>query len=297
MFNARPMFVMLLWGSCLNATSEKLIIDYSAEPSFERPVSQLATQLQFNSPDFLFWTSELHETFHYHRKLWEYCYIVQVLHQQGMLRSDKKGLGFGVGLEPLPALFAKYGCQVVASDQDFAAAVTQGWANTGQHAQQKTMLNSRGICETQQFDLLVDLQSIDMTKIDRSLFGQFDFVWSSCSLEHLGSLKAGMDFIKTSIQCLKPGGIAVHTTEYNLSSNTKTLKEGATVIYRRKDIIQLAKELIQMGFEIAVLNFSPGNGEFDRYIDLPPYKSNPHLKLQLEKYVSTSIGLVIRRPN
>jgi SAM-dependent methyltransferase len=240
---------------------------------------------------------ELREEFHYHRKWWEFCYIAQVFHKSNVLQPGKKGIGFGVGTEPLPALFAKYGCQVVASDQEFRAAVSQGWAQTGQYATQKELLNSRGICEPQMFNDLVDLQSIDMTKISDHLLEQFDFVWSACSLEHLGSLRAGADFVKKSVQCLKPGGVAVHTTEYNLSSCTKTLKKGGSVIYRRKDIIRLANELMEMGYEVDMLNVYPGSGELDRHVDLPPYKLDPHLRLLLERYVSTSIGIVIRRPS
>ncbi|HEY2810416.1 MAG TPA: methyltransferase domain-containing protein [Rhabdochlamydiaceae bacterium] len=280
----------------LHAKNTATPILLNQEPSFEAPVCQVSTQSQFHSPDYHFWLKELHEQFRYHRKPWEFCYIAQVLYLHGALQPGRRGIGFGTGDEPLPALFAKYGCHVVASDQDYSCAVAQGWVKAGQNEWQKEMLNSKGICDPELFNQRVELRSIDMKNIDNSLWGQFDFVWSSCALEHLGSLRAGLNFIKKSLKCLKPGGIAVHTTEYNLSSHLDTLYRGGTVLYRQRDIIKLATDLISMGYEVATLNFHPGDEDLDRYIDLPPYTEEKHLKLRIEKYVTTSLGIVIRKP-
>ena len=38
-------------------------------------------------------------------------------------------------------------------------------------------------------------------------------------------------FIEGAMNLLKPGGIAVHTTEYNVSSNEETIMEGNDVIF------------------------------------------------------------------
>lgn len=65
----------------------------------------------------------------------------------------------------------------------------------------------------------------------------YDFCWSSCALEHLGDLRRGFDFIINSVEkTLKVGGIACHTTEFNLSPNDTTVASGPTVLYRRKDL-------------------------------------------------------------
>lgn len=271
-------------------------IIYTPEPTFEEPVSQLSTSNQFLAPDFKKWCDELKEPLRFHRKLWEYCYVVQVLEKNGLLGTGRAGLGFGVGTEPLPALFAKYGCSIAASDQDFQAALNQGWATTGQYAQAIEILNQRQICPSEEFKQLVTLQALDMNQIPASFHGKFDFVWSCCSLEHLGSIGLGLKFIKESVKCLKPGGVAVHTTEYNLSSLTETLTKGGTVIFRRYDIIHLLSELALEGYQVADLNLDSGGGAIDAFIDMPPYKQDPHLKLMLEKYVSTSIGIVVRKP-
>lgn len=282
-----------------NGSPERLnamVATFNKEPSFDEPVSQLATENQFYSPKFRQWCNELREEFKMHRKLWEYCYVLQVLDTFKMLSPGKSALGFGVGQEPLPALFAKYGIAVLASDQEFRAAVHQGWAGSNQHASGKELLNSKQICDPRQFDNLVNLATVDMNHIPPALYNKFDIVWSCCSFEHLGSLEAGLEFVKNSVKCLKKGGIAVHTTEYNISSRDQTIHTGGTVLYRRQDILKLASELVEMGYEVMDLNFNRGTGKLDAYVDLPPYHIDPHVKLNILGYECTSIGIVIRKP-
>jgi hypothetical protein len=138
----------------------------------------------------------------------------------------------------------------------------------------------------------------------------FDFCWSSCCFEHLGNLDKGIEFVINSVeQTLKVGGIACHTTEFNLSSNEDTVEEGETVIYRKKDIEKLISILQDRGHKVSTIKIAkdlypadfyvdlpPYNNSTDFfYVDIPPYKCSPHLKLQLSDYVATSIGLVIER--
>jgi hypothetical protein len=66
------------------------------------------------------------------------------------------------------------------------------------------------------------------------------------------------------------------------------------VFFRKRDIEALASRLIAAGHEVAPLNFHPGEAEIDTYIDLPPY-ALPHLKLLAADYVTTSIGLIVRK--
>jgi hypothetical protein len=49
-------------------------------------------------------------------RLWEYVFITQALFENGFLKQGAKGLGFAVGTEPLPALFAYLDCEILASD-------------------------------------------------------------------------------------------------------------------------------------------------------------------------------------
>jgi len=95
-------------------------------------ISSACTKKQLLSPDFAKWSAELNcQPGRLHRKDWEWCYIAQALHERGMLQQGKKGLGFAVGKEPLISLFAKYGCDILATDMDEEGAKRTGWALTG----------------------------------------------------------------------------------------------------------------------------------------------------------------------
>jgi cyclopropane fatty-acyl-phospholipid synthase-like methyltransferase len=209
-----------------------------------------------------------------------------------MMSPGRRGLGFGVGQEPLVAVMAARGSSVVATDLDSEEATKQGWADTGQYAATLEALNGRGICPADRFSALVKYRVADMNKIAPDLVG-FDFVYSSCAFEHVGSIELGLQFVKNSLKCLRPGGIAVHTTEFNVFSNDATIDHQQTVLFRRQDIDRLAADLTSQGHEI-VLNYNTGSGPFDRHIDVPPW-SGIHLKLQLEQYVTTSLGLLIQK--
>ena len=100
--------------------------------------------------------------------------------------------------------------------------------------------------------------------------------------------------MENQMDCLRPEGVAVHTTEFNVSSNYKTIARGPLVIFRRRDIEKAAARLRAKGHSID-LDFDSGTSPADLYVDLPPYKEEPHLKLKLGEFVSTSIGLAVRK--
>jgi hypothetical protein len=237
----------------------------------------------------------MHEGWRYHRKLWEFCYIVQALYERDMLRAGRSGLGFAVGEEPLPALFASHGCEITATDLESHDPRAQVCADTNQLAAGLVTLNQRGICPDGDFAHRVSFEPVDMNRIPDHL-REYDFTWSSCSFEHCGSIDLGCEFIIQQMKCLKPGGVAVHTTEFNLTSNVETVSEGTTVVFRQRDISRIIEDLRSLGHDVEPLLLDIGSEIEDRYVDQFPYTSAPHLKLSLyDKYVSTSIGLIIQK--
>ncbi len=255
--------------------------------------SQLCTQSQFSAPVFARWREELKLPSTFHSKNWEYIFITKALHERGMLMPGKRGVGFGVGKEQLPALFAKYGAQVVATDLEMVEATKKGWVEGNQHMDSIDVLNEKGIADPVTFRRLVTARDVDMTAIPQDLT-EFDFTWSTCALGHLGNLAAARKFIEDSLKTLKPGGVAVHTTELNLSSNAMTYETANTSVFRRRDIEELAARLRAQGHDIDV-TFGIGSGELDFYVDPPPYSSDKHLRLQLGGYALTSLGIIIRK--
>jgi SAM-dependent methyltransferase len=262
------------------------------EPVFTHPISQACTYGQISDPEYARWCERFHVPHLCHRKQWEWCYIAQALTDAGVVAPGSRGLGFGVGTEPLVAYLASQGVAVTATDlaaSDFGA---QRWAETGQHASAVAQLNADGLCPQDEFDALVAFRPVDMNAIPDDL-RDFDFTWSSCAFEHLGDLDAGVAFFLQQIDCLRPGGVGVHTTEYNVSSNSKTVDRGHTVFYRRRDIEALVHEVAARGHAITA-TFALGDAPEDRHVDRGPW-SNTHLKIQSEGYVITSFGLVVRK--
>ncbi len=256
----------------------------------------MCTQAQLSSETFQKWVPEIKETpMRMHRKIWEYCYIIQALAERNMLEPGRRGLGFAVGQEPISALLAKYGCQILATDLDTENADKGQWVETGQHAANLESLNARGICPPDLFRERVNFRFMDMRHLPPPAeVGQFDFLWSSCSLEHLGTMELGEQFIFESLKYLRPGGFAVHTTEFNFSSNLKTQFGGADVLFRKRDLIRIARRLRREGHRIT-LDFTKGNGVHDKFVDKPPFAHVVHLRLQLYTYIVTSYGFIIQK--
>lgn len=258
------------------------------------PRSTLCRQDSFEQPYFAYWSQRLCEPLRYHRKLWEFVFICQALHERKVLKPGARGLGFGVGSEPLSAYFASQECEILATDMDVAAAERMGWTATNQHAVGKNALSKPQICPEEIFERNVEFRPCDMNNVPEE-FVDFDFCWSACALEHLGSIDHGLSFIERSIECLKPGGWAVHTTEFNTASNDDTIDNMGTVLFRKKDFLALAARLKAKGHKVTPFDFNLGDGPIDRYIDVPPYRPQPHLYMALSGYSTTSFGIIVRR--
>ena len=264
----------------------------AAEPTLEHPVSQLVTASQMRSETYRAWCREMRLEPRMHRKTWEFAYVLQVLDVAGVMRPGSRGLGFGVGLEPIPAVLAVRGCEVTVTDLQPEEARELGWAAMSDRGMAE--LNQDGICPADEFARRVRWQPVDMNAIPVELRrGEFDFVWSSCALEHLGTIALGQAFILNSLECLKPTGVAVHTTEFNLSSNVLTLDLAPLVLFRRRDVERTLAACRARGW-VATFNPSAGHDPLDRMFDLPPYDGALHLKLLIGRYVSTSVGIVLR---
>jgi hypothetical protein len=257
--------------------------------------SGVCRQIHFSTDEFRYWIGAMGGVPIMHRKQWEYFYVAQVLFERGMLSPGKKGLVFAVGREALPALFARYGCEILATDLAEEAALAEGWVQTGQHSNQADHLFYENICPRETFFSSVRYRNVNMNEIPADLSEQFDFCWSSCAFEHLGSIEHGLTFVERSIDTLVPGGVAVHTTEFNLSSNDETLESPSLSIFRRRDMEELAARLTAAGHEVSPFDWSSGPGFAETVVDLPPYRPDPHLKLQLGQYSCTSVGIIVRK--
>jgi hypothetical protein len=98
------------------------------------------------------------------------------------------------------------------------------------------------------------------------------------------------------MKCLNPGGIAIHTTEYNLSSDNQTLDNSPVVLYRKSDIDWIVQAIKDAGLSMEI-DYTVGQGAIEKYMDAPSYTSDTYLRLIVGNYVTTSIGLIIQKAN
>jgi SAM-dependent methyltransferase len=265
---------------------------------------RVCKQRDFSSPWFLYWTNRLKIAPRLHRKLWEDAYVVQCLWERGCLQPGKSGLGFAVGAEPLPSLFASFGARITATDLSADDERSHGWSLTNQHASSIEALWKPQLVDRSEFLESCSFEFVDMTSIPSSLDGAYDFCWSVCAFEHLGSLQNGLEFVRQATRALKPGGVAVHTTEYNIDDG-ETIDNWATVLYQRGHFATLKDMVEEAGCTLVDIDFDPGSELFDHYIDVPPFPHEttwlgkiqaPHIKLSVDGFPATSIAIVIEKP-
>jgi len=271
--------------------------------------------------------AEMNEPVRMHRKLWEYAAIAKVYLERvpraGYRAFDATGylrphvLGFGVGRDPLAVWFASRGAVVVATDKP-EETTSDDWKLTGQHASGKDQL--RRLKSTTDGDWKrITYMPCDMNDIAVKWAGGvdmlYDLTWSCGSFEHIGGIQASIDFFVRQMACLKPGGVAVHTTEY---STLHTMLDSPDLcLLRSCDIAIIARRLAEQGDLLLPFDPTPGNEPADFYIDRPPYPGNLvtpvegaipasaklgaigpwHLSMEVGGHATTSIVLIAIRGN
>ncbi len=267
--------------------------------------SRVCRQADIEDPWLRHWCGQLRMAPMYHRKVWEDCFVLQALWEGGMLAPGRRALGFAVGQEWLPAFLVGRGIEVLATDLDPEDVRARAWRDTGQHAAAADPLFQPHLVGEADFARLLRHRAVDMAAIPPDLTqGGFDFVWSVCSLEHLGTIERGLDFVLQAMRCLRPGGLAVHTTEFNLDADGPTMERGATVLFQRRHLDLLAARLAAAGHRMLPLGEDAARGGvLDDYVDLPPFAHDPspfgaldppHLRMALEGHAVTSVGIVVR---
>lgn len=181
-------------------------------------------------PEWSIYLSRLGLEHSLHRRYWEWAQVAYGLDSLGVLENRSRGLGIGVGNEPLIFYFATRAGEIVAVDKYRAS-----WARDGQ-------ANPSMLREPERFSPIpFPRERLRVLRMDalRLEFpdASFDFLWSVGSIEHFGSSipkhafrlacrslgmkKLAMRYdhmgasqtVREMARVLKPGGIAAITTE------------------------------------------------------------------------------------
>ena len=281
--------------------------DNPSHPGHVGLKSKPSTQSDIEANWVAYWAKKLNIGVVYHRKVWELCYALQALSERGALREGARGLGFGCGQEPIPSLLASMGVNVTVTDLEPEAAQEQGWLATHQHTTSLDMCFHPNLVDKYVFSEHVRLEYADMNSIPAHL-RNYDFCWSICAFEHLGSIARGLDFVENSLETLVKGGIAVHTTEFNFTNDDQTIDNWPTVLFQKQHFQELAARLEKCGHTVSELDFDVGCKPMDKFIDLPPhlhdFKSimknswshgGAHLKIAIDGFPSTCFGIIIKK--
>jgi len=268
-----------------------------------------STQEDLESDWVAYWLGELKLPVIFHRKLWEYAYVLQAVYEHGLLRPGARALGFGCGEEPIASYLASQGVDTLVTDLETEIAKSAGWLDSNEHSSTLESSFKKDLVDRPVFDKLVKHRFVDMNSIPSDLVG-YDFCWSICSMEHLGSTRHGIDFVINTMKTLRSGGISVHTTEFNFNNDEQTLDNNPhCVLFQKKHFAQLAEELTNKGYEVFPLDFFVGNKPLDSFIDVPPYGSHwpegdsagqsivtAHIKSAVAGYASTCFGIIAKVP-
>ena len=279
--------------------------DVEGPPPAIKLGSKPSTQADIASDWAAYWCAKLKTPVIFHRKIWEFAYVLQALHAHGVLRPGARGLGFGCGEEPIPSLLASYGIDVTVTDLSPEKSQDLGWKDTAQHTRSLEAAFKPHLASREAFDRHVSLKYVDMNAIPETL-RDYDFCWSICAFEHLGSIEKGMAFMENAMNTLRPGGVSVHTTEFNFMNDEETVDNWITVLFQRKHFIELATRLGAAGHAVMPLDFDVGADPMDKFIDMPPFvnelenssiaswaKGAHHIKLVVDGFPATCFGMVV----
>lgn len=267
-------------------------------------VSKVVNSRDFHEPWYKKIVKDICESRHMHRKAWEFAVIWRSLEAflPGFPRTGMKGLGLACGREPLTSAFVKFGCDVVVSDFPVSETVGTKWGT--QHS--ASLEESHNKCLVPNFEDYkkhARHMGVDLNKIPAELLqGEFDFVWSAGSIEHVGSLNLSIEAFVNSVRSVRPnGGVAVHTIEFSMMKPELLYENSEMSLWRKSEVEELERRLKRVGARLIPVNYAiDRTAPADSAVDRPPYTTIPHLKLSIpagrdSTFITTSILLVAVR--
>ncbi len=248
----------------------------------------------FTSGNFAYWMRKLKVEPRLHSKQWQYFKILQGSSHVATDSSEIRAIGFGVGAEPLPSYFASVDWKVLATD--FFESPTAGlWSGTQQMVSAKQGLNVVQICDPTKFEENLALASLDMNEIPRTFNECFDFAWSNCALGHIGNYRRGLAFILSSLEVLKIGGVAVHTTEIDLESTEPPFDNPSLSFYHISDLQEILNIARSRGFFCTEFRLNEATHPAETNYDHEPYCQEPHLRIVAAGRKITPVALMFKR--
>ena len=114
------------------------------------------------TPKFVEWCERIQSPVLMHRKLWEWCYILEALESRGMIADGARGIGFGVGREPIASYLVSRGCRVTVTDLPAGSSDADHWHGASQWADDLAAACDERLCDPEQFAANAEFRPVDM---------------------------------------------------------------------------------------------------------------------------------------
>jgi SAM-dependent methyltransferase len=220
----------------------------------------------------------------HHRKEWEFAQGVYGLRKLRCLSAAAEALGLGAGTEPIIFFLAGRLRRVVATDL-YAGDFSQHEADA------RMLRDPEAFAPFAYHRERLEVRRMDATAIDYPP-ESFDLVFSFSAFEHFGPRRAQRACLAAMHRVLRPGGVAVLTTEVILNAWG-----------RHGDYFRLAELLEDLfpgaGFRLAGgdFRFATSRATLEGLIRLPhEIDRRPHLVLRRWRTYFTSAAFFLEKP-
>lgn len=190
----------------------------STDPAvFATPVSQPCTPTQLRDRAFRDWQKQLDPATRDTAATWEGAYVMQALERYGLLQPGARGLAFGARSSAVAALLSSNGltCDTV----DLSEA----------------------------HDDVLPETSIHPAALPGNFFA-YDLILSIRATDTLSSERSAQAFLEKAMECLRPGGLAVHVVAHRLIEH-----EAPPVSFDRNGLEKSVLAMISRGHQAARL--------------------------------------------
>ena len=218
----------------------------------------------------------------FHRKIWEFNQTIYGLRKMRRLHPDAAALGIGCGHEELMYFLANRVGRVVGTD------LYEG-AYLGGESADDVLLHPDKYAPFRYRRDRLEVRKMDALALDFG-DGTFDFTFSLSSLEHFGRRDMKLRSLREMHRVLKPGGVAVLTTELVLNKISRRKD-----YFRLDDLLGLARAAGFGWDEPLDLAVETEYAERPLAMSIEMYRT-PHVILRSFGTIYTSLALFLCKP-